>query len=100
MRLFRPYPEEACLARRLEGWMHGTDLQPSFETRASFDKLRSALLRMRPRFVDALEISQGGVVRNEAFISGHCLRQMPKDGCQMTDDRELRTPTSAIRHLT
>jgi hypothetical protein len=50
--------------------MHGTDLPPSFETRASFDKLRSALLRMRPQAVDALEIIQGGVVLNEAFISG------------------------------
>jgi hypothetical protein len=64
--------------------MHGTDSRPSFETHASFDKLRSALLRMRPQFVDALEISQGGVVRKEAFISGHCLRQMPEGGCQMT----------------
>jgi hypothetical protein len=31
-----------------------------FETRASFDKLRSALLRMRLQFVDALESSQCG----------------------------------------
>jgi hypothetical protein len=27
--------------------LHGPRLWPSFETRASFDKLRSALLRMR-----------------------------------------------------
>jgi hypothetical protein len=49
--------------------MHGMDSQPSFETRASFDKLRSALLRMRPQFVDALEITECSVVLNEAFIS-------------------------------
>jgi len=43
-----PHPEEAALlGGRLEGWMHGMDSLPSFETRASFDKLRSALLRMR-----------------------------------------------------
>jgi hypothetical protein len=46
--------------------MHGTDLPPSFETRASFDKLRSALLRMRPQTVDALEIIQGGVGRSNS----------------------------------
>jgi hypothetical protein len=44
----RPHPEEAALlGGRLEGWMHGRDSLPSFETRASFDKLRSALFRMR-----------------------------------------------------
>jgi hypothetical protein len=33
---------------RLEGWPQGTiRLRPSFETRASFGKLRSALLRTR-----------------------------------------------------
>src|SRR5258707_15499178 len=64
-----PHPEEAApLGGRLEGWIHGTRSRacptsarrspksatadfgcslPSFETRASFDKLRSALLRMR-----------------------------------------------------
>jgi hypothetical protein len=50
--------------------MHGTDSRPSFETRASFDKLRSALLRMRPQLIDAPEITQCGIVLNEAFISG------------------------------
>jgi hypothetical protein len=35
--------------------MHGTDSLPSFETRTSFDKLRSALLRMRFQFVEALD---------------------------------------------
>jgi hypothetical protein len=29
----------------------GMDSLPSFETRASFDKLMSALLRMRPKIV-------------------------------------------------
>ncbi len=32
---FRPHPEEPCGARRLEGWIHGADWRPSFETRAS-----------------------------------------------------------------
>jgi hypothetical protein len=47
------FPSDLILRRppllggRLEGWMHGRDSLPSFETRASFDKLRSALLRMR-----------------------------------------------------
>src|SRR5215467_6545723 len=37
-----------ALARRLEGWSLARPCRlPSFETRASFDKLRSALLRMR-----------------------------------------------------
>ncbi len=31
----RPHPEEPCAARRLEGWMHGRDSLPSFETRPS-----------------------------------------------------------------
>jgi hypothetical protein len=44
----KPYPEEPCEARRLEGWTQARSrLGPSFETRASFDKLRSALLRTR-----------------------------------------------------
>jgi hypothetical protein len=37
------------------------------------DARESALLRMRPQTVDALEIIEGGVVLNEAFISGRCL---------------------------
>jgi hypothetical protein len=32
---------------RLEGWTRVRAVRPSFETRASFDKLKSALLRMR-----------------------------------------------------
>src|SRR5215471_18294545 len=39
-------------ARRLEGWpLAQSCLLPSFETRASFDKLRSALLRMRAELI-------------------------------------------------
>jgi hypothetical protein len=53
--------------------MHGTNSRPSFETRASFDKLRSALFRMRPQTVDLREIIQGGLVLNEAFISSRYL---------------------------
>src|SRR5580700_9916684 len=30
-----PHPEEPCAARRLEGWMHGMSLLPSFETAAA-----------------------------------------------------------------
>src|SRR5260370_39058892 len=34
-----PHPEELCAARRLEGWMHGTNPLPSFETPAQEDGL-------------------------------------------------------------
>ena len=40
----RPHPEEPCGARRLEGWLKGTDLRPSFETRAAVALLRTRAL--------------------------------------------------------
>jgi hypothetical protein len=45
----RPHPEEHREAMCLEGWQHGTDSQPSFETRVSAtqERRRDALLRMR-----------------------------------------------------